>query len=65
MKLPKIFSNMFKKKDKLSELELKLKKYPKKRRAKLIRLYEQYNRGQVLKPNEDLDNKQMILSKNG
>ena len=61
MKLP----NIFKKKDKLSKLELELKKYPRKKRANLKNLYEQYNRGQILKPGEDIDNKQMILSKNG
>jgi hypothetical protein len=61
MKLP----NIFKKKDKPSELELELKKYPRKKRANLKNLYEQYNRGQILKPGEDIDNKQMILSKNG
>ena len=65
MKLPDKFKNIFKKKDKLSELELELKKYPRKKRANLKNLYEQYNRGQILKPGEDIDNKQMILSKNG
>lgn len=65
MKLPDKFKNIFKKKDKLSELELELKKYPRKKRANLKNLYEQYNRGQILKPGEDIDNKQMILEKNG
>ena len=65
MKLPDKFKNIFKKKDKLSKLELELKKYPRKKRANLKNLYEQYNRGQILKPGEDIDNKQMILSKNG
>ena len=70
MKLPKIVKTIItfgnsKERDKLFELELELKKFPKKRRAKLINLYDQYNRGQILKPGENIDNKKEILSKNG
>jgi hypothetical protein len=44
IKLPKIF----KRKEK-TPLEIELKKYPRKRRARLRELYEQYEQGKILK----------------
>ena len=54
--------NIFKKKE-LSELEVELRKYPKKRRARLKQLYEQYQKGQILQVGKDIDNKEFILSR--
>ena len=54
----------FKTKDiKVLDLELKkvLKKYSRRVRRKMIKLYEQYEKGQVLRPNENIDNKKLIL----
>jgi len=50
-------------KKELSEIEIELKKYPKKRRGKLMELYNKYQKGQILKIGEDIDNKEFILSK--
>jgi len=44
-------------------LEVELKKYPRKRRKKLRKLYNQYKRGQVLRPCENIDNKEYISSR--
>lgn len=58
----KLFNKILKKKE-LSELDLELKKYPKKRRVRMKELYDQYQKGMILKINEDIDNKEYILSK--
>lgn len=50
---------LFKHKDK-SELDLELKKFPKRQRKHLRDLYSQYEKGMVLQPGKDIDNKEYI-----
>ena len=45
------------------ELKTELKKYPRKRRKKLEELYQQYQKGLMLQPGKDIDNKQFILER--
>lgn len=45
------------------ELENKLEKLSKKNRKKAERLLKMYYKGQVLRPNKDVDNKKLILEK--
>jgi hypothetical protein len=55
---------LFKKdKRKLSEIEIEISKYPRSRRKKLMDLYTQYNKGLILQPGKDIDNKKYILDK--
>jgi len=54
MKLPK-----FKKKE-VDPIEKQLKKYPRKRRAKMRELYELYNKGKVLVVDKAVDNKELM-----
>jgi hypothetical protein len=44
------------------DIEKEIKKYPRKERKKLRLLLEEYNKGKVLRPNEDVDNKEYIKS---
>ena len=57
-----LFRKLLKKKE-LSELDLELKKYNKKQRIHLKDLLIQYEKGMVLIPNKDIDNKQLILER--
>jgi len=43
------------------ELEKELAKLPKGQRKMAMKLYKMYNKGQILKPNEDIDNKKLIM----
>lgn len=53
---------LFKKKEKVDNpLAKELKKYNRKRRAKIKELLKQYDAGMILKPDEDIDNKQHII----
>jgi len=45
------------------ELEKELAKLPRGQRKMAMKLYKMYNKGQVLKPNEDIDNKKHIMEK--
>ena len=42
-------------------LEAELKKLPKKQRKKAEKMLLMFEKGQVLRPNEDVDNKKIIL----
>ena len=45
----------------LNGLEAELKKLPKKQRKRAEKMLALFEKGQVLKPNEDIDNKKLIL----
>ena len=45
----------------LSGLEAEMKKLNKKQRKRAEKLMALFNKGQVLRPDEDIDNKQLIL----
>jgi len=42
-----------------------LKKIPKKRRAKAIKLFKEYEAGLIIRVNEDIDQKELIQSRRG
>ena len=42
-------------------IKKEMKKLPRKRRKAAVKLLEMYNKGQVLRPNEDVDNKKIIM----
>ena len=45
----------------LAGLEEQLKKLPRKQRKRAMKLMGMFEKGQVLKPNEDVDNKKLIM----
>ena len=46
------------------EIKLALKKMPRKQRKRALELYERYNKGQYLRPGQDIDNKKLIADLN-
>jgi len=54
---------LFHKKKPIGENEKEINKYPKKQRKKLVFLLGEYNKGKILRPNEDIDNKEHLKSK--
>lgn len=53
---------LFRKK-KVDEIEEEIKKYPRKERAKLKLLLEEYNKGKVIQIDKDIDNKEYLKSR--
>jgi hypothetical protein len=51
-----------KEKKEVSEIDMELRKFPKKRREQLKKLYIEYQKGKVLRPGEDINNKEYISS---
>jgi len=45
------------------DIELEILKLPKKMRARARKLYGMYTKGQVLRPDQDIDNKKLIMEK--
>lgn len=47
----------------IDEVEEEIRKYPRKERAKMRLLLEEYNKGKVLQVDKDIDNKEYLKSK--
>jgi len=52
-----------KKKEAKDEIEKLIKRYPRKRRAKMRELYNDYQNGKILQPDKDVDNKQYLMDR--
>lgn len=54
---------LFHKKKPIDETEEEIRKYHRRQRNKIRLLLEEYNKGKILRPDEDIDNKEYLKSK--